>query len=166
MPIGTVELEIGAAVAGAVRALPCSPRSASNSGWKRIVDERVDVRAGDDVDRAAVAAVAAARAAARHELLAAERQAAAPAVAGLDVDVDFVDEHGIGIWYWDPVIGRLRLPVRTADCLFDRQDADDAAVRAVVLEPHAAGRSSRRSCRPCRGRRSGRAGTGGRAGAR
>ena len=65
---------------------------------KAEVDERVDVRAGDDVDRAAVAAVAAARAAARHELLAAERQAAAAAVAGFDVDVDFVDEHADGIW--------------------------------------------------------------------
>ena len=59
------------------------------------------MRAGDDVDRAAVAAVAAARAAARHELLAAERQAAASAVSGRDVDVDFVDEHRnlvIGDW--------------------------------------------------------------------
>ena len=62
-------------------------------GMEAEVDQGVDVRAGDDEDRAAVAAVAAARAAARDELLAAERQAAAPAVAGFDVDVDFVDEH-------------------------------------------------------------------------
>ena len=58
-----------------------------------VVDERVGVRAGDDEDRAAVAAVAAARAAARHELLAAERQTSASAVAGRDVNVDFVNEH-------------------------------------------------------------------------
>ena len=60
-----------------------------------VVDEGVDVRAGDDVDRAAVAAVAAARAAARDELLAAEREAAASAVARFDVNVDFVDEQVI-----------------------------------------------------------------------
>ena len=59
-----------------------------------VVDEGVGVRAGDDEDRAAVAAVAAARAAARDELLAAERQAAVSAVAGYDVNVDFVNEHG------------------------------------------------------------------------
>ena len=48
---------------------------------------------GDDVDGAAVAAVAAVGAAARDELLAAEAEAAVAAVAGGDVDVDFVDEH-------------------------------------------------------------------------
>ena len=53
-----------------------------------IVDEGVGVRAGDDVDRAAVTAVAAARAAARHELLAPEREASAASVAGRDVNVD------------------------------------------------------------------------------
>ena len=58
-----------------------------------VVDEGVGVRAGDDVDRAAVAAVAAARAAARHELLAAERQTSASAIACRDVNVDFVNEH-------------------------------------------------------------------------
>jgi hypothetical protein len=57
------------------------------------VDEGVDVRAGDDIHRPAVTAVAAARAATRDELLAAEGQAAASAVARFDVDVDFVDEH-------------------------------------------------------------------------
>jgi hypothetical protein len=62
-------------------------------GMKAEVDEGVDVRAGDNVDRAAVPAVAAARAAARDELLAAERQTATPAVARFDVNVDFVDEN-------------------------------------------------------------------------
>jgi hypothetical protein len=41
-----------------------------------------------------VAAVAAARASTRDELLAAKRQAPAPAVARRYVDIDFVDEHG------------------------------------------------------------------------
>ena len=59
------------------------------------VDEGVDVRAGDRVDRAAVTAIAAARSAARDELLAAKREAAAPAMTGFDVNVDFVDEQVI-----------------------------------------------------------------------
>ena len=81
---------------------PCgsSPRRARRGGLElgveAEVDEGVEVRAGDEVDRAAVAAVAAVRAAARDELLAAEAHAAAAAVARRDVDVDFVDEHGGG----------------------------------------------------------------------
>ena len=58
------------------------------------VNERVAVRIGDEIDRAALAAVAAVGAAARDELLAPEAEGAAAAVAGVDVDVDFVDEHG------------------------------------------------------------------------
>jgi hypothetical protein len=42
-----------------------------------------------------VTAVAAARAAARHEFLAAECETPAPAVTRFDVDVDFVDEQVI-----------------------------------------------------------------------
>jgi len=60
---------------------------------KAKIDQGVDVRAGHDVDRAAVTAVAAARPATRDELLAAERQTPAPAVARFDVYVDFVDEN-------------------------------------------------------------------------
>ncbi len=82
---------------------------------KAEVDERVDVGAGNDVDRPAVPAVAAAGAAARDELLAAEREAALSAVARFDVDVDFVDEH-----------------------LLEGKNADDAAFGAVVFEPDAA----------------------------
>jgi hypothetical protein len=47
------------------------------------------------VDGAAVTAVPAARPAARDELLAAERQTAATAIARFDVNVDFVDENAI-----------------------------------------------------------------------
>ena len=58
-----------------------------------VVEERVEVGVGDEVDRAAGPAVAAARAAAGDELLAPERHGAAAAVSGGDVDVDFVYEH-------------------------------------------------------------------------
>jgi hypothetical protein len=51
------------------------------------------VRAGDQVHGTAVSAVATARAAARHELLTPESQTTAPAMAGFDVNVDFVYEH-------------------------------------------------------------------------
>ena len=60
---------------------------------KAEVDEGVVVWGGDDVDRAAVTAVAAVGPAARDELLAAKRQTAAPAVPRYDVNVDFVYEH-------------------------------------------------------------------------
>jgi hypothetical protein len=60
---------------------------------KAEVNEGVDMGAGDDVDRAAVTAVAATRPAARDELLAAERQTPAPAVPRFNVNVDFVDEN-------------------------------------------------------------------------
>src|SRR5688500_11276457 len=82
---------------------------------------------GDDEDGAAVAAVTAARAAARDAHFAAERHAAVAAAAGCDVDVDFVDEHERGGCS----------PAELA--LFDRDDADAAAVRAVARELHGAG---------------------------
>ena len=64
-------------------------------GVEAEVDERVLGGRRDDVDGAAAAAVAAVGTAAGDELLAAEAQAAVAAVAGRDLDVDFVDEHGI-----------------------------------------------------------------------
>ena len=88
---------------------------------KPVVDERVRVGAGDDVDRAAVTAVAAARSTARDALFAAERETSASAVAGRDVNVDFVDEQFF------------------IEALFDRLNADDPPVSAVVLEPHTPG---------------------------
>ena len=91
------ELEIGAAVAGAVGAHAVLAALGRELGMEAEVDEGVDVRAGDDVDRAAVSAVAAAGAAARDELLAAERETAAPAVSGFDVNVDFVYKHQLVI---------------------------------------------------------------------
>jgi hypothetical protein len=76
------------------------------------------MRTGDDVDRAAVPAVAAARPAARDAFFAAEGKASTSSVSGLDVNVDFVYEQ-------------MRL--------LDWEDADDAAAGAVVLEPYASG---------------------------
>ena len=62
-------------------------------GIEAEVKQRVVVLAGDHDHVAAVAAVAAAGAAARNELLAPERKAAVAAVAGFDVDVDFIDKQ-------------------------------------------------------------------------
>ena len=59
------------------------------------IGQRVDAGGGTQVDAAAVAAVAAVRAAQRHELLAPETGAAAAAVAGLHLQRGFIDEfHG------------------------------------------------------------------------
>ena len=80
-------------LAGAVRAFAVRAAAGGEDLLEAEVEEGVEVGVGDEVDRAAGAAVAAARAAARDELLAAERHGAAAAVAGRDVDVDFVDEH-------------------------------------------------------------------------
>src|SRR5262249_26623462 len=107
-----LELEVGSAVAGSIRSHPVLAALRGKLGMKPEVDQSIDVRAGDDVHRSAMAAVAAAWAAAGDELLAAERKTPTSAVSGFDVDVDFVNEH-----------------------LLDREDADDAAVRAVVFEP-------------------------------
>src|SRR5439155_1593008 len=67
-----IELEIGASMAGAIRTLPVVAARRAELRMEAVVDQRIRVRVGDDEDRSAVAAVAAARAAARHELLATE----------------------------------------------------------------------------------------------
>ena len=93
------QLEIDASVSRAVRALPVIAPLGRELRMETEVDERVGMRARDDEDRSAVAAVAAARPAARHELLAPERQAPPAAVARGDVNVDLVDEHrNLVIW--------------------------------------------------------------------
>ena len=58
-----------------------------------VAEQRIVVRIRFQVNAAAVAAVAARRPAARHKFLAAERNAAVAAVAGLNVDFGFVNEH-------------------------------------------------------------------------
>ena len=72
---------------------PCRPRCGFVLGIEAEMQQRVVVLAGDQENVAAAAAVAAAGAAAGDELLAPERKAAVAAVAGLDRDDDFIDEH-------------------------------------------------------------------------
>src|SRR5207247_2526828 len=63
-----------------------------------VVDQRVDVAVGARPDAAAAPAVAAVGAAARHVFLAAKRRRAIAALAGVDLDLRFVDEfHGMEI---------------------------------------------------------------------
>ena len=57
------------------------------------MNQGVAMGVGDERNRSAFAAVAAIGTAARNEFFPAKTEAAATAVAGLDVDVDFVDEH-------------------------------------------------------------------------
>ncbi len=57
-----------------------------------VVDERIQVAVGHDVDTAAAAAIAAVRPAARHELLPPEARDAVAALAGVHFDRCFVDE--------------------------------------------------------------------------
>jgi hypothetical protein len=74
-----------------------SPSLGAVDAREAVVDQRVDVAVGHRPDAAAAAAVAARRAAARHELLAPERGAAVAALAGVHLDLRFVDEfHGGG----------------------------------------------------------------------
>src|SRR5437764_616875 len=115
------ELEIRAGLTRAIRALAVCSAVGGKLRMESVVDEGVDLRAGDDEDRSAVSAVAAAGPAARDALLAPEREASAPAISGFDVNVDFVYKQSL-CWR-----------------LLNRLNADHAAVRAVVLELHAAG---------------------------
>ncbi len=86
-------VEICASGARAIRSLAGSAMGRLELGVVAEVDQRVEVGARDEVDGSAVAAVAAIRAAARNELLAAETQCAASAVPGSDLDIYFIDKH-------------------------------------------------------------------------
>src|SRR6185295_17157217 len=81
----------GAVRAFAVAAAPCGERLLES-----VVEQRVQIGIGEQENRAARTAVAAARSAARNELLAPERHGTPAAVAGRDVDIDFVYEHAKG----------------------------------------------------------------------
>ena len=67
-----VQHEVAAVPAGAIRSFAVTAAFALELGMKPIRDERVLVQAGDEVDRAAGAAVAAVGPAARDEFLAAK----------------------------------------------------------------------------------------------
>ena len=126
-------LEVVGGVSGAIRPLAVLAAPCFELGMKAEVDERVLGGCGDDEDGAAAAAVAAVRTAARDELLAPEAQAAIAAGACLNVDVDFVDEHVSQDQETRLSRGRER-PGPDRSLLFDRNDADLAAVLAVILE--------------------------------
>jgi hypothetical protein len=63
---------------------------------KSVVNQCVVMWTGDDVNGTSTATIAAVRTPSRDELLSAKTQTASTTVAGGDVDVDFVDEHGCG----------------------------------------------------------------------
>ena len=87
--VATLAIAVGAAAVLAVL-------RAEHPG-KAVLDQRVDVAVGQRPDAAALAAVAAIRAAHRDELLAPERGGAVAALAGDHVDSGFVDEfHAVG----------------------------------------------------------------------
>ena len=90
-----LEHDVGAVRAMAVLAHAADAALGLEMLLVAVVDQRVEAfdRLGDDI--AAVAAVAAARPAELDVLLAPERHAAVPAVAGADIDLGFVEEfHG------------------------------------------------------------------------
>ena len=93
MPTGTLRTVCSPAAPDMLEPRPWPPRSDLCSGlkrkWTRVLWESED--AHEDV--AAVAAVAAGGAAAGDEFFAAEGHAAVAAVAGLDADSCFIDEH-------------------------------------------------------------------------
>ncbi len=96
----TVPTGTGTSMSSPPRPLHCalppgSPFTALNERMVAEVRKGVQPLPGDQVDAAALAAVAAVRPAERDELLAAEADHAAAAVAGLHLDRGFVDElHG------------------------------------------------------------------------
>src|SRR5690606_15410124 len=89
------EFEIRTIASGAIRALSVLTTLCAIERVVPVVEKRVPVGTGDQVDGTAPAAVAAAGAAARDAGLAAEGQAAIAAGPRLDLNVDLVDEHGL-----------------------------------------------------------------------
>src|SRR2546422_4521232 len=137
---GDGEIEIGRGVSGTIRAFAVSAALGRELGMEPVVDQGIGVWAGDDVDRSTMTAVAAARTTTRHELLAAERETAASAVARFDVNVYFVNKHKIGELVSWRLGESIHQPTNSpTHQLFDWLNADDSPVRAVVLELHAAG---------------------------
>src|SRR5262245_20981711 len=87
--------EVGAAGAVTVRALAVSAALGVVVPPIVKIEEGRQLGSGLEPDTAAVTAVAAVGAAVRHELLAAEADAAGASVAPLDEDIDLVDEHAV-----------------------------------------------------------------------
>ena len=123
-PRRNLEFHVCAAITGAVGAQTVLAALRIEFWMETVRDERVLVLAGDEVDRSARAAVPAVRAAARYAHLPAEGHAAVAAIARVDLNVYFVDEHGEGI-----PAGLL---------LVEGKNADLAAMRAVIGKLHLA----------------------------
>src|SRR4029079_1341301 len=73
---GNFERDVGAGLTGAERAFALCAIARLEGFLEAEVEERVEIGAGHEIDAATVPAVAAVRAAARHELLAAEAHGA------------------------------------------------------------------------------------------
>ena len=93
MPTGTLRTDVLAIASGLVGTFAVTSALGVVFGIEAEVDERVVALAGFHEDVAALAAVAAGGSAARDKLLAAEGHAAIAAVAGLDSNFRFIDEH-------------------------------------------------------------------------
>ena len=91
-PFGHLDVEVGARRPRHVLARAAAAALGAKPPLHSEVGERIDALARHEIDTAAVAAVAAIRTAARDELFAPEADGAAPAGAGLDANVGFIDE--------------------------------------------------------------------------
>src|SRR5262249_40518082 len=84
---------VRAGVAGSIRTFPVTAAVGFKFAIVTIAEKRVVVRIGFKIDAPSVAAIAAARAAARDIFFAAERNATVAAVAGFHKNFRFVYEH-------------------------------------------------------------------------
>src|SRR5262245_9065963 len=91
-----LKFNVVAVFACTVRSLAVAAAPCGEGLLESVVEQRVEVAVGDQEDRAARTAVAAARSAPRDELLAAEGHCTPAAVASCDVDIDFVYKHAKG----------------------------------------------------------------------
>src|SRR6185503_3487422 len=85
--------DVAARLARAQRAFAVRAAAGLEQLLEPEIEEGVEIGARDQVDAAAVTAVAAIGTAARDELLAAKAHGATAAMAGRDVNLDLVDEH-------------------------------------------------------------------------
>jgi hypothetical protein len=110
--------------APAIAAFAVTPALGFMFGIEAEVKKRVVVLAGDQSHVAAIPSIAAAGTAARNEFLAPERETAVTAVAGFDVNYNFVYKQRItGPWRLAP-----------GPCLLSGFDADELASPAAIAE--------------------------------
>ena len=143
------EHRVFAVAAGAVRSHAVPSALGVELGVEAEGDQGVLVRTGDQEDRAALAAVAPVGAAAGHTIFATEAHATVTAVTGMNLDVDFVDEHGgleLAAEGNESIGARPGLASRVRPELAlrllggrERNDADATAHGAVVRELHVPG---------------------------